>query len=315
MSESDTVAKWSVAAGLHSFDRPAAGPHGTGGDRLERQQARGSNGVQPVGPPPANKKITAEQILAKFNVRAFRREPPANLQLMLQFISRVIAVNEAIPFIMYWGKGPRAEIAGPDRDCVAFLGSMIERICEVYAPGARLKLIFTDTHALLNGHDPAGIRAYFEAIELCAQARGFDTAWLGDIVRAAPVSPAVRVPAASDAAGAERVAMSEEMAMSEEVAMSEDMTMSEDMVMRLTASARKWYRGEGTAEEGARRYYQANMVERRAVERAYPHAIMITFNSSALRALLPPRLPVFYMYSIRRGLSVKPWFIVPEAER
>jgi L-tyrosine isonitrile synthase len=40
---------------------------------------------------------------------------------------------------------------------------------------------------------------------------------------------------------------------------------------------------------------------------------MITFNTSALRALLPLHLPVFYMYSMRRGLSVKPWFVSPES--
>src|SRR5260370_41864797 len=55
-----------------------------------------------------------------------------------------------------------------------------------------------------------------------------------------------------------------------------------------------------------------NMVERRAVELAFPRSIFITFNCSELRSLFPEHLPIFYMYSLRRGTGVKPWFLPPE---
>jgi hypothetical protein len=92
-----------------------------------------------------------------------------------------------------------------------------------------------------------------------------------------------------------------------------DYDMPDDIAARLTASARKWYHGEGTVERGALKYYRLNMLERRVVELAFPRSIMITFNGSALRSLLPAHLPIFYMYSTRRGFSVKPWFILPES--
>jgi hypothetical protein len=41
-------------------------------------------------------------------------------------------------------------------------------------------------------------------------------------------------------------------------------------------------------------------------------SIMITFNGSALRSLRR-RTSDFYMYSMRRGVSVKPWFILPDS--
>jgi hypothetical protein len=56
-------------------------------------------------------------------------------------------------------------------------------------------------------------------------------------------------------------------------------------------------------------------VEKRAVEIAFPHSIFITFNGSRLRALFPKHLPIFYMYSLRRGVSVKPWFLPADAVR
>jgi L-tyrosine isonitrile synthase len=56
-------------------------------------------------------------------------------------------------------------------------------------------------------------------------------------------------------------------------------------------------------------YYQMNMVEKRAVELAFPRSIFVTFSGSELRSLFPKHLPIFYMYSIKRGVSSKPWFL------
>ena len=142
------------------------------GEKNERKWVRGHREYAPNDAYPSHRKITPEQILAAFNVRAFRREPPGDQQLMLQFIARAIAFNEPIPFIMYWGKGPRPAVAKPDIACIAFLDGMLDRVRDVYAHGAKLKLLFTDTHALLNGHAPDAVRAYFDEIgRLCARTR------------------------------------------------------------------------------------------------------------------------------------------------
>jgi L-tyrosine isonitrile synthase len=86
----------------------------------------------------------------------------------------------------------------------------------------------------------------------------------------------------------------------------------EETLRRLCASATKWFRGVGSVEDGARRYYQMNMVERRAVELAFPRSIFVTFSGSELRDLFPRGLPIFFMYSLRRGISTKPWFLPAE---
>ena len=56
------------------------------------------------------------------------------------------------------------------------------------------------------------------------------------------------------------------------------------------------------------------MIEKRAVERAFPDSIFITFNGSEFRGLFPPNLPIFYMYSLRKGISIKPWFLFPDTD-
>jgi hypothetical protein len=224
--------------------------------------------------------VTPENVLRSFNSRAFRREQPSDPHLMRQVISNAIATDAPIRFVLYWGKGPRCAIDGPDIECLDFLASFAKRVRDSFEPGAAIKLIFTDTHAELNGHPPLGIRRYFEDIKACALKHGFTSCWLSELTRAAEATVGPFVSEWSQELGA-----------------------------RLVASAKKWYRGEGTAEDGARKYYLINMLELRAVELAYPDSIFITYNSPDFRGLCPRQLPVFYMYTLRRGYRIKPWFL------
>jgi hypothetical protein len=235
---------------------------------------------------PAKETVTAEAVLRSFNTWAFKREQPADPQSMLRTISGSIALGEPVSFILYWGKGPRSRIAEPDIECLNYLAAFAQRVRATYNPGAAIKLIFTDTHAELNGHAPHAVRGYFAEVETCAGERGFETCLLSQLTRSAE-------------AVAARVTNEE--------------PVPEETLQLLSASARKWYRGDGTAGQGALKYFQMNIIEKRAVELAFPRSIFITFNGSDLRSLFPNRLSVFYMYSLRRGVSVKPWFI-PAAE-
>ena len=223
-----------------------------------------------------------EKILQAFNTWAFKREQPDNPQTMLQVVAEATWLARPVPFVLYWGKGPRCELAGPDTTCLDYLATLASRVRQAYEPGAAFKLVFTDTHAVLNGHAPTAMEDYFVALESAARERGFDSCWLGELVFAA------------EAAGAIDLA---------------DEPVSEEVLQRLGASAAKWFRGEGTPQEGAARYLQMNMVEKQAVQFAFPRSIFVTFSGSEYRCLFPERMPIFYMYSLRRGVAVKPWFL------
>ena len=227
----------------------------------------------------------AEKILRAFNTWAFKREQPSDPQLMLATIARSVPRNAPLSFVLYWGKGPRRSIGHWDIECLDFLSSLARRVRQVYLPGASIKLILTDTHARLNGHPQTAIAHYFGDIEQAAGERGFATCWLGDLVKAPGLK---NINTADDP--------------------------PPDMLQKLLASASKWYRGSGSPEQGAIDYYRVNMLEKRAVENSNPQSIFITFNGSEFRNLLPPQLPIFYMYSLRRGTSTKPWFLPSDAE-
>jgi len=231
--------------------------------------------------------VAPEKVLQAFNTWAFKREQPDNIASLHHTIGDAVRHARPVPFVLYWGKGPRCELAQPDSTCLDYLASLGARVRQAYAPGASFKLIFTDTHANLNGHAPEAIDSYFNAVGEAARERGFDGCRLSELVFAA------------ETAGATDVA---------------DEHIPDEMMEKLGACAAKWFRGEGTVEEGAARYLQMNMVEKRSVQFAFSRSIFITFNGSEFRSLFPDRMPIFYMYSLRRGTSVKPWFLpAPQA--
>ena len=156
-----------------------------------------------------------------------------------------------------------------------------------HAPGADVTLICTDTHARLNGYPAWSTERYFEEVGQEAAGRGFWHAC------SSAISSSGRRGTSTRHARKTRL--------------------RRNFWSLLSASAAKWYRGGGSIEEGARRYYAANMIERQAVEAVFPNAVFVSFNGSELRPLFPDRMPIFYMYSVRRGVAVKPWFMAGRA--
>jgi L-tyrosine isonitrile synthase len=229
----------------------------------------------------------AEALVQSFNSWAFKREQPENLEKLKLVAGAAIERDSPLEFVLYWGRGPRAHVAAPERQCLDFLAGLAHRVRSQHGPGAEVTIICTDTHAELNGHSPGSTRRYFEEVQREAAQRGFGARLLSDLVARA------------------------EDRIDETRALERP---SPEILRCLTASAAKWYAGGRSAEEGARLYYRANMIEKQAVEAAFPDAIFVTFNGSDLRPLFPDRMPIFYMYSVRRGVAVKPWFMAAGTE-
>lgn len=240
--------------------------------------ARRANERRPTRP-----MVSAEIVVATFNTWAFKREQPDNKQALVAQVSRAIALARPLSFVLYWGKGPRNAAGPKENACLEFLAQMQERIRSVYAPGARFTIVFTDTHAQLNGHTAVDYAAYFKSVRELLPATGFDTCHLGSIVRDARPLLGGFNPSQEE--------------------------LDPELLKNLVGSAKKWYRGGGTAEFGALEYYRANLIERKAMELSFPDSIFVTFNGSDLRGLFPTKLPIFYMYSLRKGFAVKPWFL------
>ncbi len=100
----------------------------------------------------STRSLNPDLIIKSFNTWAFKREQPGNPERLVPAVEAAMQAGRPLEFVLYWGKGPRAEIAAPDLACLDYLGQLAERVRQAYAPGAVFRLIFTDTHAALNGH-------------------------------------------------------------------------------------------------------------------------------------------------------------------
>jgi hypothetical protein len=221
-----------------------------------------------------------DRVLQSFNTWAFKREQPSDGRLLRHFVQRAMFRAEPVSFVLYWGKGPRSTFSTFEQQCLAYLESMAARVTQVHAPGVRFDIVYTDTHARLNGHPAEKIDQYCNDLTATATGSHFRISRLADLCEAFPVD-------------AEKVASEP----------------SDATIQSLMRSAMKWYRGQFTPEDGARQYYAMNMIEREVIEHFFPTSIFLTFNGSDLADLFPRSLPIFYMYSIKRGVAVKPWFM------
>ncbi len=245
-----------------------------GTQRVRQQRAKGQRQL-PLG----LAKVNADLVLRAFNTWAYKRQQPDHVEQLLAQIETAIAAKAPVEFCLYWGKGPRHKISAAEIECLDYLISLGKRISAVYEHGASFTLIFTDTHARLNGHTPENIDAYVSEMKEAAHIRGFKTCFLSDLV------------AKAEAEGCEPAPV------------------PLHLLEKLSVTAAKWYRGEGPVTLGALRYLEMNMIEKRAVEHNFPATTFITFNGGEVRELFPENMPIFYMYSVRRGVAVKPWFI------
>src|SRR5438874_1792471 len=83
------------------------------------------NGVTQRPPTPKPKPalvrfVSPDKVLQAFNTWAFKREQPSDPDLMRQIISKSMSVGAPIPFVLYWGKGPRDGLDNPDIECLEF---------------------------------------------------------------------------------------------------------------------------------------------------------------------------------------------------
>jgi L-tyrosine isonitrile synthase len=234
--------------------------------------APGTQGQQPV------------KVLQSFNTWAFKREQPETIERLLETIARAVETDRPLEFVMYWGKGPRHTIAQPEVQTLDYLESMMARVRATHRPGAKVVLIQTDTHARLNGHRDAHIARYFDEVRTLAHSRKMETTLLSKVVTEARDAGAL-------------------------VGIDDQVPPPDEVLRSLIQSAIKWHFGGLDPEAAARAYFAQNMVERGAVQHVFPHAVFLTYNGSSVRALFPERMPIFYMYALKKGIAVKPWFM------
>ncbi|PJC24206.1 asparagine synthase (glutamine-hydrolyzing) [Candidatus Uhrbacteria bacterium CG_4_9_14_0_2_um_filter_41_50] len=222
----------------------------------------------------------AGEILESFDTWQFKREQPKTEEKLLETILRSVRSKKPIEFVMYWGKGERDIIGEKEKEAILYLKKMLSMILEKYPFGSKVTLILTDTHAELNGHTKSQINQYFDSVITLARQAKFYTTNLSTL------------------------AIFDEQALMKKLGGEK---ISDELLNILVESSEKHCK-KYNPDIGAKLYYLQNLIEKKEIEKSFSEAIFLTYNGNELDEIFPNKIPIFYMYSIKKGTSVKPWF-------
>ena len=225
-------------------------------------------------------KALAHDILAAFNTWKYKREQPRTKDMLLEFVFASVKAQRPISFVMYWGVGVRDYTSKKEEQAFSYLNEMLNAIRAVYDEGAKVTIILTDTHAILNGHSAEHIESYYADITKIALKFDIKTVWFSSF-------SSLNMESLLEKREAEVIPL--------------------ECMRVLEESAQKHHK-IFSARKGAELYYIQNQQEKADVSAYFSDHIFITNNGSNMSFLFPDDLPIFYMYSTSKGYSAKPWF-------
>ncbi|WP_174769939.1 class I adenylate-forming enzyme family protein [Paraburkholderia hayleyella] len=233
----------------------------------------------------------ARDAFESINTWKYKRAHPQEPDRIIQIFQKKILMSRPLEFITYWGAGLKTSASDSDRQAMQRLREFVDAPAAHSRLQAKLKLILTDTHALLNGKPRERIESYFKDVQALCQKYGFSYVRSSELWQKAGLSMAdvlhqaesVDLPGVIDVLG-----------------------LSPDLVNRLVNSATRHVEVGGT-DDGLKRYLLACQAERAMMADEYDGSIFLTYNDPEMRFLSPP-LPSISISSYNRGTAIKPWF-------
>lgn len=223
----------------------------------------------------------AKKLFGSMNTWKFKREQPEKPEKIIENILLSIKAQKPIKFVMYWGKGEKDLAGDAEINAIQFLNEMSAAISINYLPGVNITLIFTDTHAELNGYTKDKIKKYFDSVIKLVKKYNIVTLYLSDLAKY------------------------DENMLSQKV---KNLEINSKLLDILKNSSKKHYKKISDHDFGAKLYFLQNQIEKKEVEKKFADSIFLTYNGSDLDGILPAKLPIFYMFSTGKGTSIKPWF-------
>jgi len=223
----------------------------------------------------------AGEILDSFNTWKFKREQPNTPEKVMESILKNIRAKTPINFVMYWGKGEKDIVGNEEIEAIKYLDEMLNQIKVMYLPGVKTTFIFTDTHAELNGYSKNKIQKYYDSVEKLAKRYDIESLYLSQLAKYNEENLFIQI---------------------------ENAKINPELFATLKDSSEKHCKKLKDHALGAKLYFLQNQIEKKEIEKKFAGSIFLTYNGSNLNEILPTELPIFYMYSMRKGTSIKPWF-------
>ncbi len=202
-----------------------------------------------------------------------------------------LARGEALAMLAYWGIARRSGITSAEREALTFQRRWLDRLRSVTSMECTIHYLLTDTHAYINGVDPATVESYATEAAGLLEASGFTAELMTGYLCRHGVDKPMRHVEAGFREGADWLAMPAGTRRELERLAS----------VHCTAAL---------AADGARRYYAANCLEAAVVCRVAGAHLFLTYMPESMSFVLPP-LVTIRTFVGPRNLTRRPWFAAP----
>ncbi len=236
-----------------------------------------------TGAPVASDEDLLELVERLYCTRYFRKRP-APSQILLDTLRRALAdVSSPLNLFFLWGVHEKPHIAEDDHQALDYLAAFMEYISLRLSVKTQMTLVICDTHGAINRVDNGTIDEYAAQIESAVNTRGWEMLKMSRLWLNAGISL-------------------------DTVNEKAKLVDIETDAPRLVQFAHRYYLGSD-AENGARCYLAARLLEKPLLTQRFQGAIHVTPVEPSLH-FLQPELPDFYVWIKKRGCSIKPWFSV-----
>lgn len=226
------------------------------------------------------------RLIERLYCTRFFRKRPVPTQALLATLRHALEFSSPLKLFFLWGVHGKIRVAEDDHQALDYIASFLDYLSLRLSVDTQMTVVTCDTHGAVNMVNADTAEEYAAQVESAANSRGWATLRMSKLWEVAGIS--------LDMVNAKAKVVD-----------------VETCAPRLVQFARCYYFG-GDAEEGARRYLAARLLEKSMLTQKFQGSIHVTPVEPSLQ-YLQPELPEFYVWIKKRGCSVKPWFPVEES--
>lgn len=249
---------------------------------------------------------TLKSFLAEKN-KSIRKKQITELDTYIH--SRKGKDKNVIRFVKYWGLSSKKFIDKFDLDAIIFLFGFLRSVEKKYKMDVHLTLVFTDTHAILNGYNPEIYNSYIKDIRHAMNCFNYSHVLMSEVLM-----PYIKQHNLNDLNGLISFIINESKQRQIPEYLSGRISFN-----RLTDSASKYSErylnknefddfGFDSSEQSAYAYILLNQTEKTYIEKVFFQSVFLTYTSDEEKEFIIPELPNLQIYSYRSGMRGRPWF-------
>jgi hypothetical protein len=222
---------------------------------------------------------------------------------------RLIQSKKIIRFVKYWGASDKKYADKFDYEALFHLFGFLRIVEKQYKIEVHLTLIFTDTHAMLNGYIPENYKNYNREIGKILNDFNYSHVLMSEVL-----TPFAKSHNLKDTNELIKSVIQQSKNSNIPQAIKNDESFE---VLKKSASKHalrfkdkskyKEFHLE-SEEQAAYSYILLNRIERQYVEKNFFQSVFLTYTSDIEKELIAPDLPTLQIYSIHKGLRCRPWF-------